>query len=80
MTTAMAMGMAMTTGFASSLMAVPEGAERGDAAAMSIEKVELRMENVSKSYGGWQVVDAVSMSVRQGEVVGVLGPNGAGPS
>lgn len=42
--------------------------------------LELRMDNVSKSYGGRRVVDRISISVKQGEVVGLLGPNGAGKS
>jgi lipopolysaccharide export system ATP-binding protein len=35
-------------------------------------------ENLYKIYGKRTVVDAVSLDVRQGEIVGLLGPNGAG--
>lgn len=34
--------------------------------------------NVQKTYGGRRVVDDVSISVREGEIVGLLGANGAG--
>ena len=42
---------------------------------MSIEVV-----NISKSYGTQKALDAVSFSVKKGEIVGFLGPNGAGKS
>ena len=35
-------------------------------------------EGLTKRYGDGLVVDAVSMTVRRGEVYGFLGPNGAG--
>ncbi len=38
----------------------------------------LVVENLQKSYGGRRVVDGVSFYVRRGEVVGLLGRNGAG--
>jgi branched-chain amino acid transport system ATP-binding protein len=38
----------------------------------------LRLESVSKTYGALKVVDAISLSVAEGETLGVLGPNGAG--
>ena len=38
----------------------------------------LKLENVSKSFGGKPAVDDVSFSVAPGEIVGFLGPNGAG--
>lgn len=40
--------------------------------------MELRAENLVKTYKRRRVVDQVSVNVRQGEVVGLLGPNGAG--
>ncbi|TVR77603.1 MAG: LPS export ABC transporter ATP-binding protein [Chitinophagaceae bacterium] len=40
--------------------------------------MELRAENLAKSYKGRKVVDNVSVNVKQGEIVGLLGPNGAG--
>ena len=42
---------------------------------MSIEVV-----NISKSYGNQKALDAVTFSVKKGEIVGFLGPNGAGKS
>ena len=38
----------------------------------------LRVESVSKSFGGVQAVDDVSFSVEDGEIHGLIGPNGAG--
>jgi branched-chain amino acid transport system ATP-binding protein len=38
----------------------------------------LSIEGVSKSYGALKVTDDVSMSVHEGETLGILGPNGAG--
>ena len=38
----------------------------------------LATDEIGKSYGGRRVVNAVSLQVKQGEVVGLLGPNGAG--
>ena len=40
--------------------------------------MQLRAENLVKSYKGHEVVRSVSPSVSQGEIVGLLGPNGAG--
>ena len=37
----------------------------------------LKAENLSKSYANKQVVKNVSLNVKEGEVVGLLGPNGA---
>jgi lipopolysaccharide export system ATP-binding protein len=40
--------------------------------------MELRTENINKSYKGRQVVNNVSVELKKGEIVGLLGPNGAG--
>ena len=39
---------------------------------------ELRVEKLTKSFGKHKVVNNVSLSVRRGEIVGLLGANGAG--
>jgi branched-chain amino acid transport system ATP-binding protein len=38
------------------------------------------LSDVSKSFGALKVTDAVSLSVRKGEALGIIGPNGAGKS
>lgn len=38
----------------------------------------LQVEGVSKSYGGLRAVDDVSLTLRRGEIVGLIGPNGSG--
>ena len=38
----------------------------------------LRLDSVSKSFGALKVVDAISLSVAEGETLGIVGPNGAG--
>ena len=38
----------------------------------------LKVERLSKSFGGIRAVEAVSFEVRPGEIYGLLGPNGAG--
>jgi branched-chain amino acid transport system ATP-binding protein len=40
--------------------------------------VILTAEHLTKSYGGVRVVDDLSVSLEQGEALGVVGPNGAG--
>ncbi|CAN5153785.1 LPS export ABC transporter ATP-binding protein [soil metagenome] len=42
------------------------------------DKKTLYIEGLEKSYGGRKVVDGVSFHVQRGEVVGLLGRNGAG--
>ena len=38
----------------------------------------LRVEGLSRRFGGVRAVDDVSFAVEEGEVVGLIGPNGAG--
>lgn len=45
---------------------------------MSGESVVLRAENVAKSYGGRVIIQNISLSLKQGELVCVLGVSGAG--
>ncbi len=40
--------------------------------------MQLRAENLMKSYKGREVVKQISVKLEQGEIVGLLGPNGAG--
>ena len=39
---------------------------------------DLTIEHVSKSFGGVQAADDISMLVPAGQVTGLIGPNGAG--
>lgn len=43
-----------------------------------IEPVELRVENVSKSFGSFRALHDVDVTVRLGQVTALVGPNGAG--
>ena len=38
----------------------------------------LKLNHVSKSFGGLMAVNGVSFEVHEGEIVGLIGPNGAG--
>ena len=40
--------------------------------------MNIRIQNLTKKYGGQRAVDNISFEVRTGEIVGFLGPNGAG--
>src|SRR3977135_3946821 len=38
----------------------------------------LRVDAVSKNFGGLKAVDRVSLELGEGEILGIIGPNGAG--
>ena len=38
----------------------------------------IRVENVTKNFGGIHAVDGVSLEIAQGSITGLIGPNGAG--
>jgi len=38
----------------------------------------LRLENITKRFGGLVAVDNVSLEVKEGELIAIVGPNGAG--
>jgi branched-chain amino acid transport system ATP-binding protein len=46
--------------------------------SMPGEDLILRVEKMSRHFGGLKAVDNVSFHVRRGEILGLIGPNGAG--
>ena len=40
----------------------------------------LKVENLTKEFGGLRAVDALSLSIEKGQILGLIGPNGAGKS
>ncbi|GAA5201915.1 branched-chain amino acid ABC transporter ATP-binding protein/permease [Microbacterium jejuense] len=49
--------------------AAAPGAERG---------VVLKVDEVKRSFGGLKAVDGVTLELREGEILGLIGPNGSG--
>ena len=47
---------------------------------MSAAAPLLRVEGLTKRFGGFTAVDGVSFAVAEGEILGLLGPNGSGKS
>ncbi len=56
------------------------GTPAPDAAAEPQECPAIEIEGLTKTYGANKALDAISFTVRKGEVMGFLGPNGAGKS
>jgi ABC-2 type transport system ATP-binding protein len=47
---------------------------------MSEQRTMIRVDKLTKEYGGHRAVDGIAFDVHKGEVLGFLGPNGAGKS
>ncbi|MBQ7030339.1 MAG: ATP-binding cassette domain-containing protein, partial [Thermoguttaceae bacterium] len=58
------------------ILSATRNASRNNASAERL--VVLKAEGLVKIYGNRRVVDGVSFEVREGEIVGLLGANGAG--
>jgi len=39
--------------------------------------MSIRVENITKQYGNQIALNQISFSIKRGEIVGFLGPNGA---
>ena len=59
-------------------MAETEPARGDEPASATAERLTIQIKGVSKSFGATRAVDNLTFNVRQGEVVGFLGPNGSG--
>jgi branched-chain amino acid transport system permease protein len=49
-----------------------------DRAAAHADAPLLKVDNVSRAFGGLKAVSEVSFSIAEGEILGIIGPNGAG--
>ena len=59
-------------------MTTAEQAQSADAAPAPVADASIEVNGVSKFFGALTAVDNLTFSVRKGEVVGFLGPNGSG--
>src|SRR5262249_59004909 len=56
----------------------PAGRDRAGASRMTNDRPILRLERVTKRFGGMTAIDDLSFDVRGGSRTALIGPNGAG--
>ena len=57
---------------------IPSKADQPAAVSVTAGAPLMRVDNLSKSFGGLRAVSAVSFEIAEGEILGIIGPNGAG--
>src|SRR4029077_8622282 len=57
---------------------VTESAKARRISQLDAAAVALSVEHVTKRFGGITALDDISLTLRQGEVLGIIGPNGSG--
>ncbi|KQT60488.1 MULTISPECIES: methionine ABC transporter ATP-binding protein [unclassified Aureimonas] len=59
---------------------IPTPSEFGGRAAAEPDDLVVRLSGVSRRFGAVQALDGISLDVRRGEIVGIIGRSGAGKS
>ncbi|MFK4996965.1 ATP-binding cassette domain-containing protein [Bacillus sp. N9] len=44
----------------------------------SVKSTMITLENISKSYGNYQALHSIELSIHPGEFIAILGPSGCG--
>ena len=78
--TVLGQGMTAARRLFAALDVEPEIRDRPDAAALPVGDAEIKLDNVSFAYDDTEVLDAISIEARRGEIVALVGPSGAGKS
>ena len=78
--TVLGQGMTAARRLFAALDVEPEIRDRPDAAALPVGDAEIKLDNVSFAYDDTEVLGAISVEARRGEIVALVGPSGAGKS